>query len=468
MNIVMFIIFLMTDLAMVGIFAFVYSGKEQYQEGMILGVHIPELEIKNQEVVEIGIRYKRALKKFNLWNLLVGIVLCFLCFWNIAWFVVIWLIWLLFYIVWGMHVINGYHRQMYALKRKHSWIMEGSSHLVHIDTALSAMSNKLPISIWWHSIIAIAGVLMVFFSMSRGFYTAKVLSWILLGSLLFVIAFIWCFHIWIVSRANIVYSMDSAINEKLNRVEKRTWSVILLFTNVLNLIGMGYLTARIAVENWLGAKEYLIYTIIQMIPAFVMIAGVMYIYARRKEILSMDTEAVIVDDDDYWKNGWYNNPNDSKLWVQDRMCSTNYSMNMAKPMAKVFMGGTAALIAAVTIGVMIIVSWLGNTKIQFAIDGSQVSIHAAWYHTEFDANDIRSITMLEAMPEDNFVRTNGADMENMHIGYYDGKNTGKCIMFIYQKDTAVLKIQLDDRLIFVNSRDAEQVKEWYEKLTSFQ
>ncbi len=468
MNIVMFIIFLLTDLGLVGILAFVYSGKEQYQEGMILGVHIPETEIGNKEVVEIGARYKKGFKKYNLWNLVFGTALCFLCFWNFEWFIFIWLIWLIIYILGGLHLINGCHRHMYALKRRHNWVMEGSTHVVHIDTHVSAMSDKLPVSVWWHGLAVLAGGLMVLIPQSRAYYGADILRWIFPGTLLLMIIFIWGFHGWILSRPNVVYSRDTVINGKLNQIKKRIWSWIFLITNFLNLIGLGYLTLRIASVKWLGSTDYLIYMVLQLIPGFVLIAGFLYIHGKRKEILSMDREAVIVDDDDYWKNGWYNNPNDSRLWIQDRMCSTNYTMNMAKPAAKVFMAGTAGITAAVIIGVMILVSWLGNTKIQFAIAGSQVSIRAAWYHTEFNAESIRSVTLLNAMPDDSFVRTNGADTETIHIGYYDGKNTGKCMMFIYEEDIPVLEIKLDDRLVFVNSRDADQVREWYGELISIQ
>ena len=38
-----------------------------------------------------------------------------------------------------------------------------------------------------------------------------------------------------------------------------------------------------------------------------------------------------VDDDIYWKNGWYNNPRDRRWVVPSRMCSSNYSFNMGKP-----------------------------------------------------------------------------------------------------------------------------------------
>ena len=52
MSILLFFIFLITDLSIIGVFAFVYSGKEQYKEGMILGVHIPITEINHVDVLK--------------------------------------------------------------------------------------------------------------------------------------------------------------------------------------------------------------------------------------------------------------------------------------------------------------------------------------------------------------------------------------------------------------------------------
>lgn len=41
----MLIIFLITDISMVGIFAGVYGNIANYREGMLMGVHIPKSEL---------------------------------------------------------------------------------------------------------------------------------------------------------------------------------------------------------------------------------------------------------------------------------------------------------------------------------------------------------------------------------------------------------------------------------------
>lgn len=203
---------------------------------------------------------------------------------------------------------------------------------------------------------------------------------------------------------------------------------------------------------------------LQMVQAFVIVMGIVYMQKRRKQVLSMDADALIVDDDEYWKSGWYMNPNDPHLWIQDRMCSTNYTMNMAKPMAKVITVGTAVFLTIMMVGVFSLLISLENAKISVLMDGNQVTIDAAMYDTNFKESEIQSVRILEKMPEDDFIRTNGGATEKYLIGYFEGKETGKCMMYLYRDYTPILEIRLTDKIIYVNSRKQEEVQEWYRTL----
>lgn len=464
MGIVMFIIFLLTDLSMVGIFAFVYSGKEQYNEGMILGVHIPETEINHEEVQNLGIKYKRSFKKFNFWNLIMGVLICFLCFWNFLYFIIVWMIWLFVYIFWVCGLIYISHRKMYDIKMKHNWIMEGNSHIVHIDTVVSSFAEKLPISHWWNLLpFACIGILLFLPPIKEYFGTDSV-QWMFPGAVLLITLLFWGLHLWFIHRKNTVYSAESSVNLAMNRMVKRTWSVLLLSANYLNLLSWCYLIIMILKNQWLYNLDYLIYTILQMVPVIIIIFGIVYMQKQRKEILSMDSEALIVDDDEYWKNGWYNNPNDNHLWVQDRMCSTNYSMNMGKPGAKAIAIGSAVFITAIIVGVFALILSFENAKVTFSMEGNQVKINAVMYDTSFKVSEIQSVKLLEKIPEDNFTKTNGGATDKYLIGHFKGKETGKCVMYIYCDYVPVLEIKLKDETIYLNSKKEDEVQEWYQEL----
>lgn len=75
----MLIIFLITDISMVGIFAGVYGNIAKYREGMLMGVHIPKSELEHPDVKELLQLYKKRNRQFYLWNMLAGIAV-YACF----------------------------------------------------------------------------------------------------------------------------------------------------------------------------------------------------------------------------------------------------------------------------------------------------------------------------------------------------------------------------------------------------
>ena len=60
----MLIIFLITDISMVGIFAGVYGNIANYREGMLMGVHIPKSELEHPDVKELLQLYKKRNRQF--------------------------------------------------------------------------------------------------------------------------------------------------------------------------------------------------------------------------------------------------------------------------------------------------------------------------------------------------------------------------------------------------------------------
>ena len=133
-------------------------------------------------------------------------------------------------------------------------------------------------------------------------------------------------------------------------------------------------------------------------------------------------------------------------------------------MAKVITVGTAVFLTIMMVGVFSLLISLENAKISVLMDGNQVTIDAAMYDTNFKESEIQSVRILEKMPEDDFTRTNGGATEKYLIGDFEGKETGKCMMYLYRDYTPILEIRLTDKIIYVNSRKQEEVQEWYRTL----
>ena len=464
MDLILFFVFLLTDLIIVAAFTFVYAGKEQYQDGMLLGVHIPEDAVTQEEVQNITIPYKRNLKRFNRWNFLIGLAVCFLCFYRMSVFLLVWMVWMVFYLFAGIGMIYRAHYRVYQLKVKNQWILPGKTHIVHIDTVVSAMTKKLPVSHWWNLPVPIAIGSSFLLPAVRAFFGTDPTSWLFPVTILLTSFLFWGLHLWFASRRNTVYSEDSSINLSMNRMEKRIWSMLFLSINYLNLIGWGYLLFKLQTLQWLYTMDYFIYIGLQLIPVIVLLAGFVFMQRRKKEVLSMDPSPVTVDDDEYWKYGWYSNPNDSSSFVQDRFCSMNYSMNMAKTGVKVFSAVTAAVIAALLIFSIVLILQFENVSITCSIDDGQMTVRAALYHSDIQLEDIQDVELLSQMPEDDFTRTNGGATGEYLVGHFRGKTTGSCMLYLYQNDTSVLKIRTPDEIIFINSKDETDVRQWYQQL----
>ncbi|MGN0400557.1 MAG: hypothetical protein ACI4EO_10640 [Blautia sp.] len=102
---------------------------------------------------------------------------------------------------------------------------------------------------------------------------------------------------------------------------------------------------------------------------------------------------------------------------------------------------------------------------EYTKEDSQVKIEAAGYECEFQLSQIQSLKLIEELPDEHFIRTNGVSTDKVAIGHYKGKETGKCMLFLNRECSPVLKIVLEDeRTVYLNSNDSDEVKKWYKEL----
>ena len=70
MDIMMFIIFLVTDLFLIFCFQFAFSSGYRYQNGMYLGVHIPADHKDDPDVSDLITSSRQSMKHFQIINTL--------------------------------------------------------------------------------------------------------------------------------------------------------------------------------------------------------------------------------------------------------------------------------------------------------------------------------------------------------------------------------------------------------------
>ncbi|MBS6519820.1 MAG: hypothetical protein KH359_03900 [Clostridiales bacterium] len=459
--IIMMVIFLFTDIMVVGISMFAYAGKEEYSEGMIFGVHIPKEKVEEEVVQAIVQKYKRQFKKFQRWNMLLGILVCGLAFVGMGIFIIVWTVWLTEYIVGLYWFVYGTHRKMYDLKVRNGWVMESAKQIIYVDTEVSAHADKMPLSKKWYLLLFCLTCSAMLFPQIQTYLREENTAYVLFGITLAVNLFFFGFHWWIERRPTVVYSKNSQVNMVLNQLTKRMWTICLLACAVVNTAAWLYMSICMIKNQWLTSADFCIYILLQIIASAILMGGLCWLLQKKKEVMSVDTEMIETDDDVYWKNGWYSNPNDKRLFVQDRMCGMNYSMNMAKTSAKIFTAVISAVLIGCAVWIAAILVEFATTEVTVEMKNGIMDIRAASYDYQINTEDILAVKMIEEMPEDNFYRSNGGDTEKFLIGHFRGKETGKCMMFLYKEETPILEIQLKGMTVFLNSENEKETEEWY-------
>lgn len=466
-NTAVFIFFSLLDLSMVGLCSYCYSGKEKYREGMILGVHVPPNAEEDEAAAPLIQKYRNGFRRSQRLNLAAGILIPAVCFLSMGIFIPLWTLWCLefcgFYVFYPM----SYHRKMYALKLERQWFSEDPHHSTAADTRVSAMSDRFPVSWKWHLPALAVGIGLWIFPSLRSTLTASSLGMIFAAACILLPAIFLLLHLCLANQKNQVYSQDSTVNEKLNRIQKRTWTGALVAADYASLTAGLYICARLLFGQELYFWDYIIYSTIDLLGAAAVITAVVIIHQRRRAVLEQDSHPLITDDDEYWKNGWYSNPNDRHLFVEDRMCSTSYSINMAHPAAKWWIGTAVVLCTAAVAGALILSVFLMDldySDTELTVRGNEVTVSYSFYDCSFSLQDIQSVELLDKLPNDDFSRENGGDTEKLLVGYFEGAETGDVMMFLYKKETPLIRIDLPGQTVFLNSDVEGQTEEWYQLL----
>lgn len=112
-------------------------------------------------------------------------------------------------------------------------------------------------------------------------------------------------------------------------------------------------------EGYLDTVDLIICVLLSLAGGGFILAALLWMMKKRRETLKAEEPLSYVDDDIYWKNGWYNNPKDRRWMVQDRMCSSNYSLNMGKPGARYLAGiGIVAIVLVVLWMLIVFFKWI--------------------------------------------------------------------------------------------------------------
>lgn len=465
-EIMMCVMALFVNLLVVGCFALVYGTKMKYENGMLFGIHMPKEAQKDPEVQSLMEQYAVRMKKFYWWNVAGAVLSGLLAFSYTSIFMFGWMFWIFEFTIGSMGVLCMNHRKLYDIKVKHQWFAAEGADIVVIDTGASAKAEEKRIPAVWHLPAVVILAWLCFLPGMRRWVQEEAANILVPGMALLTAGLFWVLHIWTNRRRCEPYSENTQINTAIHVRERRMWAGIWLVGTYTSLIGMGEVLWQISRKGYLDVVDTIICVIFSMAGGLFILAAILWMMKKRQELLKTEEPLSYVDDDIYWKNGWYNNPRDRRWVVLSRMCSSNYSFNMGKPGVRYLTGALGSVIVIGVLWLVVVFFGMDFVRPQLSIDGNQVTVRSAEYGISFDRKEIEDAELLENLPEEDFVRINGLSDSRQLLGKFKGEESGKAMFYIRRGETPVLKIKLPEYTVFINSEESGKVKEWYEELSS--
>ena len=465
-EIVMCVMALFVNLLVVGCFALVYGTKMKYENGMLFGIHMPKEAQKDPEVKTLMERYTIRMKQIYWWSTAGAVISGVLAFTYTSIFMFGWMFWLFAFTIGSMGCICRYHRKLYDIKVKNRWFAGTGANIVVIDTAASAQAEEKQIRALWHLPAFLIFVILCLMSEVRAWIQEETVHLLVPVTAFLVTGVFWGLHVWSNRRRCEPYSENTQINTAIHVRERRMWAWIWLVGTYTSLIGMGEILWQISRKGYLDVVDTIICVIFSMAGGLFILAAILWMMKKRQELLKTEEPLSYVDDDIYWKNGWYNNPRDRRWVVPSRMCSSNYSFNMGKPGVRYLTGALGSVIVIGVLWLVVVFFGMDFVRPQLSIDGNQVTVRSAEYGISFARKEIEDAELLENLPEEDFVRINGLSDSRQLLGKFKGEESGKAMFYIRRGETPVLKIKLPEYTVFINSEESGKVKEWYEELSS--
>lgn len=461
---VLYIILGLTNIFVIGCMHFAYQKYGKYTDNMILGVTFSGEQMQDSEIQEVIMQYNAAFKKTIIAGYVTAVISLIPFAWYLSIGIMIYMVWMFGYIFLIQHVYIKYHKKIYSVKKEKGYTYGKVVNQITIDTKLSLAKDKMPVSPLWF-IPSFFVVLLPFGSSSyRQSLCSDIDVAVIFYSTIILVKVMYLMMYYLFARRrSVVYSQDSEINIVCNRITKRGFSIIFTAACLVDSISFLLLLWDEMALEYVSKVSIILFMLLQTGIVAGMLFAMYEIKKKRSEILANDTSETVVDEDEFWASGFYNNPLDNRLFVEDRQNSMNLGMNMAKKSAWIltstFIAGTFVLL----IWLFIVLLRLDFVETRYEVKDN-FQIIAPSYSKTIEFDEIQSMKLLEELPNVKMSKQNGAATDQYALGKFRIRNEGTCYLYIYYGFSPVVELQLEDMKIYFNSKEDGVVQKCYQEL----
>ena len=382
---------------------------------------------EDSEVLLLQKKYQKGAKCI----LLVFTLLSFSCFFfgQLAFlhtaFLFIWIYGLLFVVYrWNKKHAGA----MYELKKERGWLKETNKEICLVDTVVSRLKKKMPVSVLWFAVpfwIEIGAILIWLV-----YYPNSIVCAIFtLASVPVTVLCVFWYHS-IVHAKTKVYSEDSSINLALNRVNRRGWSACCITEATIcaaySLLTM-LRTERYARLLRASESDDGFLTFLLVSSAAVTIVAILPVFLAWKSIQRARKEMNIAgsfseDEDAYWKNGYYYNPDTTNTGMVENRIGLGMTANMASTWGKITKWALI-LTAVLCVGICIVTAPFDICNVKANIGTNEIRFKVGpFYRKTVTADKIDKVTVYPNIPK--MIRVVGTATDHLALGDYTAEGLG--------------------------------------------
>lgn len=426
------------------------------KKATVLGIAVPEMMRKSEEVTVVCRRYLRDLRRLMMFLVIFPVTFFWMADLSFAFYMLLYMIWVFLSVGAAAYPCAKYGEQIKELKRKNEWENKekpenGESISADVLPPVRTVRKGLTAVFCLLSVVPAAAA---FFSETDPESRSEdVLILLSLAGMVWIICLL---ILWMDRQKSEMISRDTDVNLKFNRDKKR------MRTDAWNwMAGLSVLfvwgTAFAMRDEFRGMAVWLAGVIVYSILILIICAWCEWkiIRMRRKMMTSLEEYD---REESCWYFGAliYYNPEDRHFLVENRIGS-GYSVNLGSVGGKVSAVLTGVLLLFCLIGVPLLIARDEFTPVGLEIrDETLCALHTGTEY-EIPEDEIAAVSLITELPE--MSRRNGTGLPNLLKGRFRTEDREDIRVCLNPENSRFLKVETTENKIYLFSGSTDEETE---------
>lgn len=421
-----------------------------YYNGRILLTSISVNDIDDVDVQSLIARGKKTFRTITFLFLVYYLAMFFLDIDNSMMFSVIGIF---TFMGISTFILNKYIAEMRKIKKEKGFTVFNKK-FVDLKTSVEINKRQYSLVTWFIPIfIYLLGVLIMYFIFKIESPVILITNFIILLSFVSLGIVLRKMPIKIISE-------NSALNTEINILKKVKLQEKVFYFSCILVFVLSLLNYFSQVDEFLIPVLFVITVVLIILFTF----NFMYSsFKIEKEIMGkIEEEKFLVIEDDYFDVFGYNNPQDSRIMVQDPINPTKFVLNRGNKKGKFLFSSSMIFLG---FAVIILVYLMIPTKFDVNFKENSFKITSKIYSDNIEYSNIESINLIDELPEGRWIKTDGNAMDYQSYGNFKNSKIGDVRLYSFNKVGKYVFIKLKDtKSIIINQETVEKTVNLYEKL----